>query len=72
MHEAKSSLSELVRVVTEGSENEIVICRAGEPVAKIVPITKPQKRQLGFDKGLIQIAADFDSVDSEIAELFES
>lgn len=70
MHEAKTHLSALVRDLREGGESEIVIALAGEPAAKLVPIGKPA-RQLGFDRGLIEIAPDFDAADEEIAKLFE-
>ncbi|MBV8582320.1 MAG: type II toxin-antitoxin system prevent-host-death family antitoxin [Candidatus Eremiobacteraeota bacterium] len=71
MHEAKSNLSGLVREVREGSEREIVICLAGRPAAKLVPVAGPPRRQLGIDRGLIAIAPDFDAANSEITALFE-
>ena len=36
MHEAKSSLSQLVQAVEERGE-EVVLCRNGRPVARLVP-----------------------------------
>lgn len=71
MHEAKTQLSALVRDVRAGSQAEIVIALAGEPVAKLVPVGKPAARQLGPDRGLIAIAPDFDAVDADIATMFE-
>jgi len=71
MHEAKTNLSGLVREVREGSEPEIVICIAGEPVARLVPIAEPQPRRLGVDHGFVTIAPDFDADDSTIRALFE-
>ena len=71
MHEAKSNLSGLVREVREGREREVVICLAGQPVAKIVPVAEAPRRQLGVDAGLITIAPDFDAVNPAITELFE-
>jgi len=71
MHEAKTNLSGLVREVREGSETEVVICVAGRPAAKIVPITGRPTRKLGVDRGLISIAPDFDAVNEEITALFE-
>jgi hypothetical protein len=38
---------------------EIVIARAGEPVAKLVPVAAPQ-RQLGEDQGVLTVPDDFD------------
>ncbi|HEX3468654.1 MAG TPA: type II toxin-antitoxin system prevent-host-death family antitoxin [Candidatus Elarobacter sp.] len=71
MHEAKSTLSSLVRRVREGNEREIVICLAGQPAAKLVPLAETPRRRLGVDHGLITIAPDFDAVNDEIASLFE-
>lgn len=71
MHEAKSTLSQLVRDVRKGTEAEIVIAVAGEPAAKIVPLGRPAPRSLGPDRNLISIADDFDAVNPEITALFE-
>lgn len=70
MHEAKSKLSQLVDSVIDGEE--VVIARAGRPVAKLVPFHAPQKRQRGILKGQIEISNEFDSdeVNQEIAEEF--
>ncbi len=71
MHDAKSTLSSLVRQVREGSEREIIICLSGQPVAKLVPFTDAARRQLGVDRGRITIAPDFDAVNREITALFD-
>ena len=71
MHEAKSQLSSLVRKLREGTEAEIVIALAGEPVAKLVPAGAPPPRKLGPDRGLITIARDFDAVNTGITSVFE-
>lgn len=71
MHQAKSNLSGLVRDLLKGSEREVVICIAGRPAAKLVPIGESPRRQLGVDRGLISIASDFDDVNSVITSLFE-
>jgi prevent-host-death family protein len=58
IHEAKTRLSELLAQVEAGSE--IVVSRAGKPIAKLVPYKRP-KRLLGYDVGLgAEIAEDFD------------
>jgi prevent-host-death family protein len=44
--EAKARLSELVDAATRG--NDVVIARAGRPVARIVPFEAPTSRTLGF------------------------
>ena len=68
MHEAKSSLSKLVAKVAEGEE--VVIARAGKPVAKLVRYEQ-EKRKLGGLEGRIWIADDFDETDEELIALFE-
>jgi len=59
VHEAKTHLSKLLEQVEAGGE--IVIARAGTPVARLVPYARPGKRVLGQDAGLGAIAADFDA-----------
>jgi prevent-host-death family protein len=71
MHDAKSTLSSLVRQVREGTEREIIICLSGQPVAKLVPVANAPRRQLGVDRGRITIAPDFDAVNPEVTALFE-
>jgi prevent-host-death family protein len=70
IHEAKTHLSKLLRRVTAGEE--IVIARAGKPVARLVPVAEPPRpRELGKDRGKIWIADDFDTLDPEILADFE-
>ena len=59
MHEAKTNLSKLVREVEAGAE--IVVLRGGVPVARIVPYAPPAHRQLGFDRGALELPEDFDA-----------
>lgn len=61
MHQAKSQLSQLVEDVERGEE--VIIARAGRPVARLVPARpRPGGVQVGLLKGLIQHeAADFDA-----------
>lgn len=59
LYEAKTSLSKLVYRAAAGEE--IVICKAGVPMAKLVGLSKPKKRrQPGGWEGKIYIADDFD------------
>jgi antitoxin (DNA-binding transcriptional repressor) of toxin-antitoxin stability system len=60
-----------VHEVAVGSE--IVIARAGEPVARLVPIKAGiPVRKPGFLKGRIRIAADFDApLPEELLDAFE-
>jgi prevent-host-death family protein len=60
IHEAKTHLSRLLRKVAAGEE--VLISRAGKPVARLVPLAEPQRpRELGRDRGRIWIADDFDA-----------
>lgn len=70
IHEAKTHLSRLLARVTAG--DEIVIAKAGKPVARLVPVAMPGKRSLGFDTGRVFIAADFDApLPDDLLEGFE-
>ncbi len=46
IQEAKTRLSELLHMVERGEE--VIIAKAGKPVARIVRIEQPRKRELGF------------------------
>lgn len=59
VHEAKTTLSELLRRVAAGEE--VTITRGGEQVAKIVPIQRTAPRVLGRDKGLFDVPEEFDA-----------
>lgn len=52
---------------------EIIIAKAGVPVARIVPMTKaPQKRTAGSARGKIKLAPDFDEpLPEELLRAFE-
>lgn len=60
IHQAKTHLSRLLQRVAAGEE--VTIARAGVPVARLVAVEpKPNKvRPLGFARGEIWIADDFD------------
>ena len=60
LYEAKTYLSQLVDRAAKGEE--IVIAKAGVPLAKLVPVPKPkEKRKPGGWEGKIRIADDFDA-----------
>jgi prevent-host-death family protein len=60
VHEAKTNLSKLLQRVASGEE--IIISNRGTPVACLVPFSQPRgPRPLGFDKGRVRIADDFDA-----------
>jgi prevent-host-death family protein len=50
VHEAKTHLSRLLDDVRAGEE--IILAKAGEPYARLVPIDPPGPRQFGFLPGL--------------------
>ena len=60
IHEAKTHFSKLLQRVAGGEE--ITISRAGVPVARLVPAeTKGQPRPMGFARGEVWVADDFDA-----------
>lgn len=59
VHEAKTHLSRLLARVEHGEE--IVIARAGKPIARLVPVERvTRRRPLGKYKGQIWMSEDFD------------
>ncbi|MBT4503428.1 MAG: type II toxin-antitoxin system Phd/YefM family antitoxin [Gemmatimonadetes bacterium] len=69
IHQAKTQLSKLIERVLLGEE--IVIARAGKPVAKLVPYQpNRQPRQGGQWRGKVEIAADFDQLPDELTAAF--
>jgi prevent-host-death family protein len=71
IHEAKTHLSQLIEDVARG--DEIVIAKAGKPVARLVGIEvrrAPPRR--GLLKGRVRIADDFDApLPPDVLEAFE-
>lgn len=62
IHAAKTQLSRLVDAAAAGQE--IIIARAGRPVAKLVPLADPaakHRRVLGALTGRLHTPADFDA-----------
>ncbi len=70
IHEAKTHLSRLLEKVSAGEE--VIIAKAGKPVAKLVPIkSAPKKRAWGTAKGDFVVPDDFnDPLPKEIEDLF--
>ena len=69
MHDAKSNLSKLVEAVLDGED--VVIARAGTPVARLVPYEedvddRPIKHPFGLYKGQIWMADDIWDPDPEL------
>ena len=69
MHEAKTHLSRLVEQAAAG--HEIVIARAGRPVARLVAYAdRHEPRTPGDLTGKIWVADDFDATPREIIDSF--
>ena len=70
VHEAKTHLSQLLQQVRGGEE--IVIAKAGKPVARLVAVTEKQgRRRPGSAKGTLSYADDFDApLPDEVLETF--
>lgn len=70
IHEAKTHLSRLLERAAMGEE--VIIAKAGTPVAKLVPIKSSRpKFKLGSAKGEFVVPDDFnDPLPKEIEDLF--
>jgi prevent-host-death family protein len=71
LYEAKTNLSQLVERAARGEE--IVIAKAGRPLARLVPVAKrTSPRPLGFLAGEVEVGADFDDpLPSGFTQAFE-
>ena len=72
IHESKTHFSRLVERAAKGEE--IVIARAGRPLARLMPLASPTRpRRPGLLKGRIRISKNFDApLPRNIARAFES
>ena len=72
VHEAKTQLSQLLLRISMGEE--VVIAKAGKPVARLVPFAaQPVRRTAGSAVGQVWMAPDFDApLPDEILEAFEA
>ena len=67
--EAKAQLSALIQKVISGQE--VIIGKAGKPVAKLVPYERnAAPRRPGALKGKIKISENFDELPEDIAKAF--
>lgn len=72
VHAAKTNFSRLVDQAAAGEE--IIIAKAGQPVAKLVPLAAAarEKRRLGLLAGRAVIPPDFDApLPDEVIDAFE-
>jgi prevent-host-death family protein len=70
IHEAKTNFSKLIAEVEGG--REILITRAGKPVAKLVPTQAESRRTPGGWENRVKIAPDFDELDPGTRAAFEN
>ena len=70
IHEAKTHLSRLLEKVAMGEE--VIIAKAGKPLAKLVPISSERPRfKLASAKGEFVVPDDFnDPLPKEVEDLF--
>lgn len=72
VHEAKTQLSRLLLRIDQGEE--VIIARAGKPVARLVPFAaRPARRMAGSARGQVWIAPDFNApLPDEVLAAFET
>lgn len=59
-HEAKTQLSRLLALVSNGEE--VIIAKSGKPVARLIPIKQHTVRRVpGTDKGKAHVPDDFNA-----------
>jgi prevent-host-death family protein len=70
VYEAKTHLSQLLDRAAAGEE--IIIARAGRPVARLVALAEPPapRRVPGGWRGKVSMTADFDELPAEIDAAF--
>lgn len=69
MHEAKTTLSQLVERARRGET--VYIARNGEPAVRLVPVHPSRRPAWGAFEGAIVLAEDFNEPLSEVAGDFE-
>jgi prevent-host-death family protein len=69
VREAKANLSKVLKRLALGED--VVITKAGKPVAKLVAIANTTQRKVGSAKGEFVVSDDFnDPLPKEIKDLF--
>lgn len=70
VYEAKTHLSQLLDRAAAGEE--ILIARAGRPVARLMPLAaRAGRREPGAWRGRVTIREDFDELPAEISAAFQ-
>jgi len=71
IHDAKTHFSRLVERAAAGEE--IIIGRAGKPVARLVPYAPANSRRVsGAWKGKVKLERDFDDTPEDVVASFEA
>ena len=71
IQQAKTGLSQYIRLLETKQEKQISIARRGKPVVKLVLINdKPISNRIGIAQGKLAAPADLDAHNNEIAALF--
>ncbi len=71
IHAAKTQFSKLIARVQNGEE--ILIAKAGKPVARLVPARRPVRRVPGTSRQFLTIREDFDDpLPPDVMKHFES
>ena len=69
--EAKTRLSNLVRLIETGEEEQVIIARYGKPVVKMTVYNeKPVSKRIGIAKGKLKTPVDLDRDNAEIEAMF--
>ena len=75
VHEAKTNMLKLMRLLETGQEREIIVCNRGVPVLRWVPFSSDanQPRPFGIAKDKYPSANEYDffALDKEIAQEFD-
>lgn len=69
IHEAKTQFSKLIEEAASG--REVIIAKAGKPVARLAPLARTQTKKLGSLKGKLRVPADFNQLTAQELALFE-
>ena len=69
IYEAKTKFSKLIEEVLNG--NEVIIGKAGKPVARLIPYAPEVKDRVGGQwMGQVEIADDFDELPDDLLSAF--
>ena len=71
IHEAKTNLSRLVKLVENGKQESVIIARYGKPVVKMVVYRDvPVSKRIGIAKGKLKSPEDLDRDNGKISAMF--